>query len=198
MSEIVREGYERIAGTFDEWRGRVVGDPRVQWRALLEERLPEGAQVLELGCGSGDDARALAGRFHVTGVDISPAQLRRAHGVETIEADFTALELPAAGYDATMSFYVFNHVPRERLAPLLARIARWTRPGGWFLHAFGTSDTEAWTGDWLGAPNFFSSFPPETNSRLVRDAGFTLERDELVTFREPEGDVTFQWILARR
>lgn len=198
MTEIVREGYEHIAGTFDEWRTRVVGDPRDAWRALLEERLADGARILELGCGSGNDARHLARRFHVTGVDVSRAQLRRAHGIETIEADFTELELPDARYDAVVSFYVFNHVPRDRLAPLLAKIARWTRPGGWFLHAFGTSDTEAWTGDWLGAPNFFSSFPPEQNTRLVRAAGFAIERDELVTFREPEGDVTFQWILARR
>jgi hypothetical protein len=32
----------------------------------------------------------------------------------------------------------------------------------------------------------------------VTEAGFELLRDELVTFREPEGDVTFQWILAKR
>jgi len=32
----------------------------------------------------------------------------------------------------------------------------------------------------------------------VREAGFEILRDELATFREPEGDVTFQWILASR
>jgi hypothetical protein len=32
--------------------------------------------------------------------------------------------------------------------------------------------------------------------RLVREAGFEILRDELVTFREPEGDATFQWVLA--
>ena len=52
--------------------------------------------------------------------------------------------------------------------------------------------------DWLGAPTFFSSFPHETNTRLVREAGFEILRDELVTFREPEGDATFQWVLAMR
>jgi cyclopropane fatty-acyl-phospholipid synthase-like methyltransferase len=198
MTEIVRDGYDRIAGAFDEWRERLIGDPRDEWRALLEERLADGARVLELGCGSGADLRHFARRFRVVGVDVSREQLRLAEGLETIEADFTTVEPPEASYDATVSFYVFNHVPRERLGPLLDRIALWTRPGGWFLHAFGTSDTEAWTGDWLGAPNFFSSFPPATNSGLVREAGFTIERDELVTFREPEGDATFQWILARR
>jgi hypothetical protein len=36
------------------------------------------------------------------------------------------------------------------------------------------------------------------NSRLVRAAGFAVERDEVITMHEPEGPVTFQWILARR
>jgi hypothetical protein len=39
--------------------------------------------------------------------------------------------------------------------------------------------------------------PPETNSRLVREAGFEPLRGELVTLEEPEGEVTFQWVLAR-
>jgi SAM-dependent methyltransferase len=193
MSAIVREGYR--SNVFDEWKRGVVGDPRREWRDLLVSKLAPGARVLELGCGSGEEARELAARgFVVTGVDL----VARAAEVDVIEADFLELELPDASLDACVSFYVFNHVPRERLAPLLATIHRWLVPGGWFMHAFGTGDVEAWTGAWLGAPMFFSSFPPETNSRLVRDTGFVVERDELVTFREPEGDVTFQWILARR
>jgi len=66
------------------------------------------------------------------------------------------------------------------------------------MTALGTSDTKGWTGDWLGAPTYFSSFRPKTNTRLAREAGFEILHDELVTFREPEGDVTFQWVLAMR
>ena len=33
---------------------------------------------------------------------------------------------------------------------------------------------------------------------VPREAGFEILRDELVTFREPEGDVTFQWVLGMR
>ena len=117
---------------------------------------------------------------------------------EFIHADFTALELEPESFDAVVSFYAFNHVPRELLAPTFARIRRWLVPRGLLMTALGTSDTEAWTGDWLGAPTFFSSFPRETNTRLVREAGFEVLRDELVTFREPDGDATFQWVLAMR
>jgi len=197
VSEIVREGYQEIAGAFDEWKGRIIDDPRQEWRIDLERRLPDGARVLELGCGSGEDARALAQRFRVTGVDISSAQLALAHGVDVIEADFTQLELPDASYDAVVSFYALNHVPREQLPPLLSRIARWLAPGGWFMAAFGVGDTEAWVGDWLDTTMFFSSWPRETNSRIVAEAGLSIVRDEVVRFREPEGEVEFQWILAR-
>ncbi|MGH3048858.1 MAG: hypothetical protein ACRDLK_01780, partial [Gaiellaceae bacterium] len=87
------------------------------------------------------------------------------------------------------------------LAPLLAKIHGWLVPDGWLLAGFGTSDTEAWTEDWLGAPMFFSSFPPETTSRLVGEAGFEPVRDEVVTSHEPEPEeheAVAQWILARR
>lgn len=201
-TQIVSEGYDAIGETFAEWRERIVGDPRDEWAGDLASRLHEGARVLELGCGSGSpETRRLAQRFAVTGVDISPRQVERARAAipeaSFIVADITELELPAASYDAVASFYVFNHVPRDLLAPLLGRIQGWLVDGGWLLTAFGISDMEGWTGNWLGAPTFFSSFPAEVNSRLVREAGFTLERDEVVVFEEPEGKAKFQWVLAR-
>lgn len=201
-TQIVSEGYDAIGETFAEWRERIVGDPRDEWAGDLASRLHEGARVLELGCGSGSpETRRLAQRFAVTGVDISPRQVERARAAipeaSFIVADLTELELPAASYDAVASFYVFNHVPRDLLAPLLGRIQGWLVDGGWLLTAFGISDMEGWTGNWLGAPTFFSSFPAEVNSRLVREAGFTLERDEVVVFEEPEGKAKFQWVLAR-
>jgi SAM-dependent methyltransferase len=200
--QIVADGYDAMGETFAAWRERIVGDPRREWEDELVARLDEGARVLELGCGSGmPETRRLAERFALTGIDISPLQVERARAaipdVEFLCADFTELELPPGSFDAVASFYVFNHVPRELLAPLLARIHGWLVPGGWLLTAFGQSDNPGWTGEWLGAQTFFAGFPPEVNSRLVREAGFAIARDEVVTFEEPEGPARFQWVLAR-
>lgn len=191
--------------TFAVWRERAVGDPRRAWEDELVSRLADGARVLEVCCGGGaPETKRLAERFVVTGVDISPGQIERARAAipnaEFICADITELELPSGCFDAVASFYSFNHVPRELLAPLLGKIHRWVVPGGWLLTAFGTSDNPGWTGEWLGAETFFASFPPEVNSRLVGEAGFAIERDEVVTFVEPEPDAgtgTFQWVLAQ-
>ena len=201
--EVVGRGYDVIGERFVEWRDRIVGDPRREWEEDLVSRLQDGARVLELGCGGGaPDTQRLAVRFQVIGVDVSEEQVRRARAAvpqaEFIHADFTALELRPESFDAVVSFYAFNHVPRELLTPTFARIRRWLVPGGLLMTSLGTSDMEGWTGDFLGAPTFFSSYRPETNTRLVQDVGFEILRDELVTFLEPDGEATFQWVLAVR
>jgi ubiquinone/menaquinone biosynthesis C-methylase UbiE len=204
-TRLVGEGYDEIADRFADWRDRIVGDPRDRWREELTSRLADGARVVELGCGDGSrDTRALAERFRVTGVDIAAEQIARARAnvpeAEFVQTDFVELELEPASVDAVAAFYVLNHVPRDLLAPLLARVHSWLVPGGYFLAAFGTSDTEAWIGDWLGTTMFFSSFPPDTTRRLLLDTGFELVLDEIGRMREPmpDGDVGFHWVLARR
>jgi SAM-dependent methyltransferase len=200
-TQIVADGYDAMGETFAAWREDAVGDPRREWEDKLVSRLKGGARVLELGCGGGSpETKRLAQRFAVTGVDISPGQVERARAAipeaEFVCADFTELDLPAASFDAVASFYVFNHVPRELLAPLLCDIHTWLVPGGWLLAAFGRSDNPGWTGEWLGAPTFFSSYLPDVNSRLVREAGFTIEQDEVVAWECPDGPEAFQWVLA--
>ena len=201
-TQLVADGYDVIGETFAEWRERGSGDPRRAWEDKLVSRLADGARILELGCGGGSpETRRLAQRFDVTGVDISPKQVERAQaavpGATFICADFTDLDLPAASFDAVASFYVFNHVPRELLAGLLTSIHEWLVPGGWLLTAFGQTDNPGWTGEWLGAPTFFASFPPAINSQLVVDAGFAIEEDEVVSWEGADEEECFQWVLAR-
>jgi cyclopropane fatty-acyl-phospholipid synthase-like methyltransferase len=203
-TRIVAQGYDEIGEHFAVWRERIVGDPRRWWADQLTSRLTEGARILELGCGSGvPDTRLLAERFRVTGVDISPEQIKRARAsmpnAGFIVADFTARDFVPGSFDAVAAFYVLNHVPRDLLAGLLGRIHSWLVPGGYLLATFGTSDTESWVGEWLGTTMFFSSFPPETTNRLLADTGFEVLLGELGKMREPEpdGEVEFHWVLAR-
>lgn len=200
---MVGAGYDAMIDTWEAWSAKITDDPRHEWAADLASRLAPGARVLELGCGGGTRETAeLASQFELTGVDLSERQLERARervpGATFVRADLTSIDFDAGSFDAVVSFYVFNHVPRDLLASLLARAQRWLAHGGYLMAAFGTSDLAGWTGDFLGAPSFFSHFTPDVNRRLVAEAGFTIERDEVVTITEPEGPVSFQWILARR
>jgi ubiquinone/menaquinone biosynthesis C-methylase UbiE len=200
----VEAGYDALADRFGEWMARVEGDPWERFVDELADRLPQGARVLDLGCGNGDKSARLADRFEVLGVDISKRQLQLARaavpGASFIQADFAELDLPAEAFDAVTALYSIVHVPRDEQPDLLGRIRRWLKPGGHFLasmsHVGGPDHIE----EWLGVDMFFSGFDAVTNGRLVRDAGFELLLEDVVWMREPEpeGDAAFLWLLARK
>jgi ubiquinone/menaquinone biosynthesis C-methylase UbiE len=202
--DVVARGYDVGADAFADWQRQITGSRQLERVKELLALLPERSDVLELGSGAGVHAtRVLAERANLVGVDISAEQVRRA-GERVPEArfvhgDFTQIELDPASFDAVVALYVFNHVPREELGPLLGRIARWLRPRGYVLASFGASDLPGWYGTWLdGMETFFSGYEPDVTLGLVRIAGLEIVHSELETIREPEGDATFLWVLARK
>jgi SAM-dependent methyltransferase len=199
---LVERSYDAIADVFAAWSSEIDG-PKQRYLEDFVRRLPEGAPVLELGCGAGSTLARLAERFDVTGTDLSREQLRRAEervpGARLLHGDATSLEFPPASFAAVCSFYVLGHVPRERHATLYRLVAEWLRPGGLFLLNMGTSDDAGTVEEWVGGePMYFSSWPPETNRRLLAEAGFELLLDALEVTHEPEGEATFHWVLASR
>jgi ubiquinone/menaquinone biosynthesis C-methylase UbiE len=200
--EVVRRGYDAIAGRYNEWADSFE-TPERAWVDTLLARLAPGSDVLDLGCGGGRHAaQALAAAHRYTGVDLSAAQLelarRRLPEASFIQADVTALELEPASFDAVVSLFMLGHIPRSEQEPLLRKIATWLRPGGVLLATLGTADADDVVDeDWLGAPMFFASFDEETNRRLLERTGFELEEARVVPFDEPgHGLVRFMWVLA--
>lgn len=201
---VVEDGFDRIAERHAAWAEETRREERVRYTAALFERLPAGAEVLELGCGAGGSStRALASRFRLTGVDLSERSVQMARaaipGATFLHGDMTRVELPPASFDAVTAFYSIIHVPREEHAALLARIAGWLRPGGWLIAALGARDNAGeFAPDWLGAPMYWSAHDAETNRALVEAAGFEIERAHIETAVELEGPVAFLWVIARR
>ncbi len=200
--EIVSRGYDVIGEQYVTWSSRETDGPRERYLALLEERLPPGSQILELGCGTGAlTTTRLATRFAVTGVDISPRSLevgrRRVPDATFVQADMTRLELPPASVDAVTAFYSMTHVPREEHPGLLGKIARWLRPGGLLVATMGAGSVAGdIEDDWLGVPMFFSHFDADENERLVRQAGFTVSSARVETTDEDGVPVAFLWVVA--
>jgi SAM-dependent methyltransferase len=202
--EVVRRGYDAIAERYAEWSSSFES-PALRWVEMLLERLPDGSDVLELGCGGGSAAtRALAARHRVVGVDISERQLERARRLvpeaRYVCGDVTKLVSPPESVDAVVSLFLLGHVPRAKQQPLLGRIFDWLVPGGWFLATLGTANADDEVeADWLGAPMFFASYDEEWNRRALESAGFVLQEARVVPFEEPgHGVVSFMWVLARK
>ena len=103
--------------------------------------LTPGAHVLELGCGSGrDSAEMIARGFQVDVTDGVPemaqeAASRLGRSVRVMPFD----ELDAADtYDAVWAHAALVHVPRPALLPILERIFRALKPGGYHFANFKT------------------------------------------------------------
>jgi SAM-dependent methyltransferase len=200
--EIVASGYDAVAERYAAWS---VGDrARKRYTDLVLDALPDGARVLDLGCGAGTPtAERLAARFEVTGVDVSRRQVelarRNVPGATFIHADMAALSFPLGSFDAVLAFYSIIHLPREEHAGLLGRLADWLRPGGLFVASMGAGASKGSVEeDWLGAPMYFSHHDSETNKRLVEEAGLRIVRAEEETEDEHGEPVPFLWVVARK
>jgi SAM-dependent methyltransferase len=201
--EIVARGYDAIALRYAEWAGQVES-PALEWLRDLDARLPDGSDVLELGCGRGvPGTRELARRHRVTGVDISAVQieLARHHVPEAsfVHADAAELDIAAGSLDAVVALYFFGHVPVDEQGDLISRIAVWLDDGGVLLATFGAGEAgEDVDPDWLGAPMFFASLDGSSYIPLLRDSGLEPLREQVLVQHEPgHGDVAFHWVLAR-
>jgi ubiquinone/menaquinone biosynthesis C-methylase UbiE len=201
---IVAAGYDRVAARYLEWSALDPSPTRRRWLARALDLVPEGADVLELGCGAGlPMTAALADGRRVTGVDISATQVemarRNVSNATFLHADMTSLTFPDASFDAVIAFYSLTHVPRDEQAPLLRRIARWLRPGGVFLATMGAdASADEVEDDWLGVPMFFSHFGARRNRRLVEDAGLDVIESVIETEPEDRHDARFLWVVARK
>jgi SAM-dependent methyltransferase len=201
--EIVARGYDAIALRYAEWAGQVKS-PALDWLRDLDARLPDGSDVLELGCGRGVPAtRELARRHRVTGVDISAVQieLARHHVPEAsfVHADAAELDVAPGSLDAVVALFFFGHVPVDEQRDLISRVAVWLDEGGLLLATFGAGEAgEDLDPDWLGAPMFFASLGGDMYIPLLRESGLEPLRDEVLVQHEPgHGEVAFHWVLAQ-
>lgn len=123
-------------------RARELGEARLQRFAGL---LPTGGQVLELGCGGGQDSEALlALGLDVTPTDGSPelaiaAQKRLGRPVRVLLFEDLTAE---AAFDGVWANACLLHVPRPALSGIFARVHRALRPGGVFYASFKAGEAE--------------------------------------------------------
>ena len=129
--EVIRADFDRIARL-------VANEPERpdRYESFLLTQLPAPCtRVLEIGCGAGRLARAIAGRgATVTAIDASPEMIRlarqrsRDHArIEWVCGDFLVHSMGSEAYDCVVSVATLHHLPAE---PTLARIRTLVKPGG--------------------------------------------------------------------
>jgi SAM-dependent methyltransferase len=204
VKKLVESGYNKIAWRYLAW-GKMADSPRGRYLQQIVDHLPaEAAEVLDLGCGAGVPcAETLALHAHVTGIDISAAQigLAQQHVPEAtfLQADMMAVDFPPDSFDAVVALYSVIHLPRTEQGVLFSRMARWLRPNGQLLVNVGVANDPGFIDpDWLGAPMYWSSYDEQTYLDLIRQAGFSVRSADHVSEDEDGQPVVFFWIQAEK
>lgn len=203
---LVRAGYDRVSAVYrgdQPTEDGVVYARYGEWIGELASQIPGGAPVLDLGCGNGiPECRMLVDAgFAVTGVDLSPVQVRRARRLVPegtfICGDMNGVDFSPASFNAVVSLYAVIHVPLAEQPALFAKIHTWLKPGGYLLVIVGA---EAWTGmetNWLGvdgADMYWSHADKDTYLQWLHDCGFNVLQSPFIA----EGDGGHVLILAQR
>jgi len=202
--QMVEEGYDRISDQYSGWTRQAHRGQRARCVGALLNSLPEGMDLLDLGCGAGlPSTKMLAQHFKVTGVDISRVNIDRARlnvlNARFIKSDMVELAFAPDSFDVVTAFYSVFHIPRSEQPVLLGKISSWLREGGLVVATMAANSMDSYIDqDWLGAPMYWSSFDGETNRRLFEEAGLEVlkvSNEEEYVFGKSN---TFLWIVAQK
>ncbi len=124
--------YDRDASTYVQ---HVIDHGVRESLIAFESKLPRSADVLDFGCGGGQDSAWLRDHGHrVVSMDASEGLAREAKarfGIDVRVGDFMTLDATAA-FDGVWAAASLHHAECAALPDIFARIGAALRPGGHF------------------------------------------------------------------
>ncbi|HNJ40547.1 MAG TPA: class I SAM-dependent methyltransferase [Acidobacteriota bacterium] len=132
------DSVEKIQSDFNRIAQLTENDPPhpILYQAFLLRQVPKNcAQVLDVGCGTGNFARLLATRAEqVTGIDLSPEMIRIAQAQQPVSenieyhcGDFFEFPFETESFDCVVSLATLHHF---ELQSALTRMKTILKPGG--------------------------------------------------------------------
>ena len=204
MSGAETEPHDRIVGLYEDhaeaWAAlrRGSGELERPWLDRFAALLSPGADILDLGCGSGEPvARELIDRdFNVTGVDCSSRLIGICRACfpahSWLTADMRTLDLDR-DFDGIVAWHSLFHLTPEDQRSVFPRFGAHCRPGGVLLLTTGHG-AGVRIGEWQGEPLYHASLDPDEYRRLLAENGFAVVD---VRLDDPECGGATVW-LARR
>jgi len=175
-NRIVRH-YDRHALSWDADR-RAAGWTDKPFIERFLSFLPQGATVLDLGCGGGSPValHMVAHGFHVTGVDSSPTLTSlcqtRMSDQEWIVGDMRSLAL-GRRFQGILAWDSFFHLRHQDQRTMFEIFAVHAAPAAILMFKAGFSHGEA-VGSYRGDPLYHASLDATEYQALLTDFGFEL------------------------
>jgi len=191
MTESSVPAFDMIAERYDE----AFTDRNAQLAAgrWLIDRLPPGARILDLGCGSGlPTAVQLADAgFEVVGTDESGRMLdlarNRVPGALFLQRDMRDVGEDLGMFDGVVSFFSLIMLPRADIVKVLAAVRERLTDEGLLAIGMVYGDMDYIPICFLGASTFATCYPTDQLVQVVTEAGFdVVDVDEVDVQAEPE------------
>jgi len=130
--------------------------------------------IVELGCGTGNDAARLAGEgYSVTAVDLSGEAIGQAKArfgsiASFMVADMTQrLPFPDEGFDAVMSNVALHMFPDRVTRAVFAEVRRLVGPGGLFLFHVNALEDRPLRARWQPARELEADYVAEESGQTM-------------------------------
>lgn len=143
--------------------------------------LPRGAEVLEIGCASGNFLASIENKgWNLHGVELSDfaSDKARERGLDVFSGTLEQAKFPDDHFNAVFAFQVVEHLP-DPLATL-REINRITVKGGCFIFSIPNADCwefklfrDRWSA--LDLPRHLCHFGPATIKKILGKAGFKMD-----------------------
>jgi 2-polyprenyl-3-methyl-5-hydroxy-6-metoxy-1,4-benzoquinol methylase len=176
-AEQISQLYERHALAWDSDRTHGAWHDKV-WHDRFIAHLSQGAQVLDLGCGSGVPVASHLARqgFYVTGVDTSETLItlcrQRMPEHEWIQARMQTLALHRQ-FGGILCWDSLFHLTHEDQRGMFSVFAAHATPGAFLLLNTGPEYGER-IGTYQGEILYHASLDPSEYQQLLDQSGFTL------------------------
>lgn len=174
LSENIIELYQKYAREWVALRGEWLFEK--VWLDRMLAMLPDQANVLDLGCGSGKPIATylIEQGCAITGVDSSELmlQMARANFPEQtwLQADMRQLNLEQK-FDVILAWDSFFHLTEDDQRQMFAQFARHAKLGTVLMFTSGPAQGEA-IGELFGQALYHASLAPEEYHHLLVQYGF--------------------------
>jgi SAM-dependent methyltransferase len=190
FSAVNRATYDRISRRYaDRQEREKPADGR--WFPALEDEFLTGVTahglIADLGCGPGlDGSRFIQAGFRTVGMDLSASMLAiaaRSLGGSVAQADLRGLPIRSSSLDGIWCCAALLHIPEDDTSGVLQGFRRALKPGGSLalVTALGDGHRLEPVQYAPGELRWFSYRDADRLGRQLRDAGFRLEVDDVVS-----------------
>lgn len=202
MHDGVEELFGFFNSTADIWDRKFGVEPDDPFYQAVAGQIPltdEPIEILDIGCGTGIQLEfvfARAPNARITAVDRAPNMLGqleakfadKAAQLRLVQGNLLDLPFGSQEYDYAVSVLTMHHFLPGKKVPVYERVREALRPAGVYVEGDqsdkdpnGEEDTLYWYNRWIGKLpggdrgewNFDITLPVETQTNLLRQAGFS-------------------------